>query len=139
MRSLTLDDAGDLAKIRKTSFADFWSEREFATMLSDESFFGFRDDHGFILCRKALDSIDIVTFCVTPSHRKKGVGKQLVQEVLDFAKANQCKIFLEVAEKNHVARNLYSSLGFEQISVRKNYYKFPDGPQDAIVMMLSPT
>lgn len=139
MRSLVLEDARDLAEIRKTSFEDFWSEEEFVSMLSDKSFFGFRECHGFILCRRALDSIDIVTFCVSPPHRNKGTGKKLLQEVLNFAKATQCKVFLEVAEKNYVTIKLYKALGFKRISVRKNYYKFSSGLQDAVVMMWSPT
>ncbi len=134
MRNLILEDARDLAELRKTSFEDFWSEEEFVSMLSDESFFGFREDHGFILCRNVLDCIDIVTFCVEPRHRGEGIGKNLLMEVINFAKKNQCEIFLEVAEKNYVARNLYESFGFKQISVRKNYYKFSDGIQDAVVM-----
>ena len=134
MRSLILDDAHDLYAIRKTSFEDLWTEKEFVSMLSDESFFGFREDHGFILCRKALDSIDIVTFCVDPQYRGKGIGKNLLSELINFAKENKCEIFLEVAEKNYIVRNLYSFFGFEKISVRKNYYRFKDDIQDAIVM-----
>ena len=139
MRSLILEDAQDLADIRKTSFEDVWSEEEFVSMLSDESFFGFREDHGFILCRRALDSIDIVTFCVDPPYRNRGIGKKLLQKVLNLAKEGLCKVFLEVAERNYAARNLYEALGFEKISVRKNYYKFSSGTQDAVVMMRSPT
>lgn len=134
MRSLVLEDAEDLARLRKTSFEDFWSEDEFSAMLSDESFFGFREDYGFILCRRALDSIDIVTFCVDPRHRGEGVGKNLLSEVLRFANENKCQVFLEVAEKNHIALNLYKSFGFEQISVRKNYYRFSNDVQNAVVM-----
>lgn len=139
MRSLVLEDAQDLAEIRKTSFEDFWSEEEFVSMLSDKSFFGFREDYGFILCRRALDSIDIVTFCVSPLYRNNGIGKKLLQEVLNFAKTIRYKIFLEVAEKNHVAIKLYRALGFEKISIRKNYYRFSSGPQDAVVMTRLPT
>ena len=134
MCNLILEDARDLAELRKTSFEDFWSEEEFVSLLSDESFFGFREDYGFILCRKASDCIDIVTFCVEPQHRGEGIGKNLLTEVINFAQKNQCEIFLEVAEKNYIARNLYESFGFKQISVRKNYYKFSDGIQDAVVM-----
>ncbi len=139
MRSLILEDVQDLVEIRRISFEDFWSEKEFTSMLSDKSFFGFREDHGFILCRRTLDCIDIVTFCVTPSYRNKGIGKKLLLEVMNLAEETQSKVFLEVAEKNYTARSLYQSLGFKKISIRKNYYKFSDSFQDAIVMMRSPT
>ncbi len=134
MRSLILEDARDLYEIRKTSFEDLWTEKEFISILSDDSFFGFREDHGFILCRKALDSVDIVTFCVDPKYRGKGIGRNLLLELIKFARENKCEIFLEVAEKNHTARSLYISSGFEEISVRKNYYKLKNGTQNAVVM-----
>ena len=134
MRSLILEDARDLYEIRKTSFEDLWTEKEFISMLSDESFFGFRENCGFILCRKVLDSIDIVTFCVDPRYRGRGVGGNLLSELIKFAKESKCEIFLEVAEKNYIARNLYTSFGFREISVRKNYYQLKNGAQDAVVM-----
>ena len=43
-------------------------------------------------------------------------------------------IILEVREGNVAARNLYDSLGFTQIGVRKRYYE--DSREDAIVMIL---
>lgn len=133
MRNLILDDAKDLEDMRKTSFEDFWSENEFRSMLKDKSFFGFIEDHGFILCRKALDCIDIVTFCVVPEYRQKGIGRQLLNKVIEFAEINKCQIFLEVAENNYSAQGLYRSVGFEEISTRKNYYKFATGFQNALV------
>lgn len=136
MRSLILEDARDLYEIRKTSFEDLWTEKEFISILSDDSFFGFREDHGFILCRRALDSIDIVTFCIDPKYRGKGIGRNLLSELIKFAKENKCEIFLEVAEKNYIARNLYASLGFKEISARKNYYKLKNGTQNALIMKM---
>ena len=41
------------------------------------------------------------------------------------------RMLLEVREKNSAARALYESFGFEQISVRKNYYSHPT--EDAII------
>ncbi|NDI13826.1 MAG: ribosomal-protein-alanine acetyltransferase, partial [Rhodobacteraceae bacterium] len=44
-------------------------------------------------------------------------------------------IILEVADTNTAARALYSTNGYQQIAVRKNYYTFPNGSHaDAIVM-----
>ena len=44
------------------------------------------------------------------------------------------EVFLEVRADNDSAQNLYRSLGFEQLAVRKGYYK---GGVDAIVMRLA--
>ena len=44
------------------------------------------------------------------------------------------EVFLEVRADNDSAQNLYRSLGFEQLAVRKGYYK---GGVDALVMRLA--
>jgi len=45
------------------------------------------------------------------------------------------RIILEVADSNLAARAFYTSNGYKQIAVRKNYYTFPNGSHvDAIVM-----
>lgn len=134
MNKITVNDAPKLEKIRKTCFSDYWSEKSFIDMLSDKSFFGFSEEHGFILCRKAYDTMDIVTFCVESEYRNQGIGTNLLFAVINFAKENSSDIFLEVAEKNFPAIHLYKSLEFKKISIRKNYYKFSDGLQNAIVM-----
>ncbi|MCR4623513.1 MAG: GNAT family N-acetyltransferase [Alphaproteobacteria bacterium] len=76
-------------------------------------------------------------FCVAPKHRHKGEGRYLLSELIKLADRNKCKIFLEVADTNQIAQNLYLSLEFNPISIRKNYYKVADGYKDAIVMVRS--
>ncbi len=44
------------------------------------------------------------------------------------------KIILEVRVSNNVAYSLYEKLGFEEISIRRNYYRLPKGREDAFVM-----
>lgn len=119
------------------SFTDErWSESEISSMLTDETFFGYIDEHGFILCRTVCDVIDICTFCVEPEFRKRGIGGRLLASVVDYAIDNACEIFLEVAENNLPAIGLYKSAGFKEISVRKKYYKTENGLVDAILMKL---
>ena len=43
--------------------------------------------------------------------------------------------FLEVRSKNAPALALYRAYGFEEVGVRKGYYKNPD--DDAIIMLLN--
>ncbi len=39
---------------------------------------------------------------------------------------------LEVRPSNHAAVHLYTSLGFELVDIKKNYYKDKDGCEDAM-------
>jgi ribosomal protein S18 acetylase RimI-like enzyme len=58
-----------------------------------------------------------------------------MESLLAFARAQKAKeVFLEVREDNLTPQKLYSSLGFNAIDRRENYYQ-PDGVA-AIVMRL---
>jgi ribosomal-protein-alanine N-acetyltransferase len=43
-------------------------------------------------------------------------------------------VFLEVRPSNGRAIDLYTSLGFETIGLRRNYYPADQGREDAVVM-----
>jgi ribosomal-protein-alanine N-acetyltransferase len=78
---------------------------------------------------------DIQTIAVSASARGQGLGRMLMQNLLEEAKQREVvEVFLEVRADNGVAQSLYSSLGFEGIAVRPRYYQ-PDNI-DAIVMSL---
>ncbi len=76
---------------------------------------------------------EVQTIAVKPSARGSGLGRDLMHHLLQEAIRSSClDVFLEVRADNPVAQQLYRSLGFEQIDIRKRYYQ-PDGV-DAIVM-----
>ena len=80
---------------------------------------------------------DIQTIAVDPQSRRRGLGRLMVRTLVNEAlKRGATEVFLEVRADNPGAENLYRSLGFEQIAVRKRYYQ-PDNV-DAIVMRLIP-
>jgi N6-L-threonylcarbamoyladenine synthase len=80
-------------------------------------------------------SADIQTIAVTDSHRGSGIGRTLMQSLLEVAKKQGAKdVLLEVREDKPTPQALYGSLGFVAIDRRENYYQ-PDGVA-AIVMRL---
>ena len=59
--------------------------------------------------------INIHDVVVLENYRDKGIGRKLLQAVIDHAKKIDCsKITLEVRTDNHRAQALYNSLGFEE-------------------------
>ena len=61
-----------------------------------------------------------VPFSLTPVLEKRGVAT----------------LWLEVRASNAAAIALYESLGFNEATIRRNYYPTTDGREDAIIMAL---
>ena len=83
---------------------------------------------GFIHIQDLIDEVDIIDIVIDEKYRRKGYGKSLINYILDFYKDK--KVILEVSVDNEEAVNLYKSLNFSVINVRKGYYN----GTDALVM-----
>lgn len=60
---------------------------------------------------------------VSPRFQGRGLGRILLEDLIAQARIAQIDdLFLEVRASNQVAMHLYSTVGFIQIDVRKNYY-----------------
>jgi [ribosomal protein S18]-alanine N-acetyltransferase len=71
---------------------------------------------------EGLDA-DIHTLTVTPSYRKQGIGRALLDQLISWAYSRKAPtIFLEMRENNEEAHPLYVSAGFTPISRREDYY-----------------
>ncbi len=78
---------------------------------------------GFIVSRvTAPGEREILNLAVSPSARRRGVARRLLEEVLGREEAAW---FLEVRESNAAAIGLYEGVGFRRMGVRKNYYNEP--------------
>lgn len=87
---------------------------------------------GLICGFHAADEAEITSVAVSPKHRRKGIAGQLMNAYLTALPEITNSIFLEVRESNSPAIGLYEKFGFEKISIRKNFYSFPD--ENAVVM-----
>jgi len=118
-----IEFAQALHEIHSQSFDKPWSLENFQNILKLSSTFGFCQNEGFILCSDLGDSIEILTFAVLKTARRKGIGTQLMAQVQNFAINHHKKhIFLEVNITNKPAISLYQKCGFIQTGTRKNYY-----------------
>ena len=77
---------------------------------------------------------------VRPDARKSGVGRRLVEAVIDFARQHVEILQLSVVSDNEPARGLYARLGFVEYGIEKNSLKFDGTYYDEILMakQLSP-
>lgn len=90
----------------------------------------------FAICQKVLDEATLFNLAVAPEFQGKGYGKQLLQGLIDALAAQQIQtLWLEVRESNRSARALYEKIGFNEVTLRKNYYPTPDGKRENAVVM----
>ncbi|MER1900114.1 ribosomal protein S18-alanine N-acetyltransferase, partial [Proteus mirabilis] len=82
-----------------------------------------------------LDEATLFNIAIHPDYQGKGYGKALLLELIDnIERKDIATLWLEVRESNQKASNLYESIGFNSVSVRKNYYPTATGKEDAIIM-----
>jgi GNAT superfamily N-acetyltransferase len=72
----------------------------------------------------AKPMINIHDVFVFNEHRGKGIGRKLMNAIIDEAKKRKCsRITLEVRKDNRNAQTLYRSLGFEEVEQGMFYWR----------------
>ena len=125
-------DIPAVVEIEKLSFK--YSKPEAVFREDEHKYLVAKDDNkviGYIGIEKILDEEHIINMAVHPDYRGKGIGKRLMQHVLNDEEV----FFLEVRISNETAKSIYEHYGFKVINVRKAYYA--DG-EDAYVMRRIP-
>ena len=115
--------AAALAAIHAAAFppGEQWNEAAMADLLAMPGAFGFVDERGgFVLARTAGGEAEILTLAVTPSTRRRGIGRALLDQVLTSTAG--LPMFLEVGADNEAARTLYDAAGFVVCGRRRGYY-----------------
>ena len=127
-----------IAALERECFSTPWSEAMLTEVLFDSqaSFIVAESEEGGVLgyagLQVVLDEGYIDNIAVEPNARRHGVADELLDVFCRFGEANLAFLTLEVRASNAPARALYHSLGFEEISVRRDYYDRPR--EDAVIM-----
>jgi ribosomal-protein-alanine N-acetyltransferase len=83
----------------------------------------------------AAGECHLLNVCVHPDYQRRGLGRGLVEHLLDVARARGARVaLLEVRTSNPAAYRLYLQLGFDEVGTRKNYYPARHGREDAIIL-----
>ena len=89
----------------------------------------------------AVDTADILNIGIDPNFKRQGNGTALLNHFIEeLRKRDIGEILLEVRAANKSAIQFYKKQGFEEISVRKNYYTKNSNNQsnreDGIIMSI---
>jgi len=74
----------------------------------------------------------ILSIAVHPHHRRKGVGRELLQRAMNTSPLQ--KVWAEVRRGNQGAQAFYSKMGFQMTGRVPNYY----GNEDALIVQWTP-
>jgi len=125
--------------IEQAVFADPWSTQDFRDCVMSDALFLVAEGNGadaiagYVVALDAADEGEILNLAVAPAGRRNGLGRALVEEVLEaLAERAVRQVYLEVRESNAPARALYAAHGFREVGRRKQYYRRP--VEDAIVL-----
>ena len=92
---------------------------------------------GFCIANKVLDECHLQNISVIENMRRQGVGDFMLDILIKRMKLAQLKVaLLEVRRSNKTAQDFYRKNGFDELSVRKDYYQAKNGREDAIIMRL---
>ena len=136
---LDFGDLGSLVELEGSAFADPWNPSQVFAELDDRHAFVLialggvpRAPLGFAVFRHIAGEAELLRLGVSPTARRKGVGRRLTQAGLDRLRAMACDgCYLEVRTNNTGAIALYESLDFRRTGLRRRYYS--DGT-DALLM-----
>jgi ribosomal-protein-alanine N-acetyltransferase len=133
------EDLDEVLAIERASFSMPWSRGAFIYEMQQNRVarcWVMREDGhaiGYLCLWEIADELHITNIAVHPSHRRQGVGRMLLQDILEDARERRLRlVVLEVRPSNTEARTLYEGFGFRVIGLRRGYYY--DTGEDALVM-----
>ena len=143
IRRMRIEDLPQVLKIEEISFPTPWSTNAFRFELLENP-----NSHcwvaelgniltGFIVCWLIVDEMHIASIALHPKFRGKGISKKLIITGLRELIAKGARsATLEVRAGNIKAQYLYRYFGFQEVGLRKAYYK--DTHEDALLMTVEP-
>ena len=138
-RYMEEDDLKAVLEIERASNPVPWSEKNFLDCLKKDYYCLIQEVNkhpsGFAIQSISLFETHVLNIGIKKEFRKKGLGQDLLDQIIHASKSmGSKKIFLEVRVSNDPAIELYKKLGFKKVSLRKDYYRLPEGREDAFVM-----
>ena len=135
---MTAAHVSQVAQLEKLCFSDPWSENSVASELSNKLSYWLvalegERVAGYVGSQTVMGETDMMNIAVHPDFRRRGIAEALVEALVEGLKEieSHC-LTLEVRASNIPAIALYEKLGFNQIGLRKNYYRNPR--EDALIL-----
>jgi len=90
---------------------------------------------GFAITQILLDEATLFNIAIHLQWQSCGFCRQLLHTLIEqLTSRGVVTLWLEVPVSNSAAIALYDNLGFNQVTLRRNYYPSAKGREDAILM-----
>lgn len=138
---LLADDLTAAFTIECASHLSPWTEKTFNSN-QGERYLNLKisvDDQiaGFAITQIVLDEATLFNIAIAPDFQRQGLARRLLQRLIELLEEKDVvTLWLEVRGSNQAAIALYESLGFNEVSIRYNYYPAANGREDAVIMAL---
>ena len=143
---LTSIEIPSVLSIEEQNSDDPWSQLQFTTSIENSNNLCYclslnGKTIGYLIAMLAVDTADILNIGINPDFKRQGYGTALLNHLIEELRKRKIgEILLEVRAGNKSAIQFYKKQGFEEISVRKNYYtknsKNKSQREDGIIMGL---
>ena len=139
LRPMRKNDLNAVLEIEQASYEFPWSLGIFRDCLRiGYDCYVYQMPHGLVghgIMSVAMGECHLLNICVHPDYQRQGFGRQMVEYLLGQARSRNAVVaLLEVRVSNVAAYRLYTTLGFDEIGVRKSYYPAHRGREDAIIL-----
>lgn len=141
-RPMQLTDLDVIMQIEPTIYSHPWTRGNFSDSInSGYSAWLLMQEKtmiGYALMMLVLDEAHLLNLSIAKNYQKLGFGKILLNKMCEIAKQHKAaNMFLEVRASNIAAIKLYENVGFNEMSIRRNYYPAHGGREDAVLMGLA--
>lgn len=138
IRKMTIADLEEVHKLECQIYPDPWTFSHFCheVMENKVSYTLVMELEtkviGFAVTWFIQDELHLANIAIDPQYRNLGLASLFMNVIFEEGlKRKLIRAFLEVREKNLAAINLYKKFGFEEIGVRRKYYR---NGENALVM-----
>ena len=140
LRRMTISDVPAVHRLEQAIFSMPWSEKDFVYEMTENKVARYLviEEAGEIIAFAGahiiLDQAHVTNIAVRQDCRGRGLGRMITRALMQYASNLGAEyLTLEVRQSNVTAQNLYKSLSFVKVNVRKRYYE--DTGEDAWLMV----
>lgn len=140
IRTFTLADLPRVEALEHELFGDPWPRSFFLEALAEPRAVTLVAERGgevagYLIASVFRDEAELQNLATARAHQRGGLARALMHELIATCHAREVReLRLEVRVSNAPAQDLYRSLGFRLVGLRRGYYKAPS--EDAVLMSL---